>query len=807
MNTTTAVRFHAPGFAMLCVAAAVATPVQPVYAQAGVLEEVIVTARKREELLQETPVAVSALDSDTLAQANIRDLGDLVKVVPGLSTRDGAKFAGYSIRGVGSRSAKTVAIDPAVGVYVDGLFIPRSDAQLLQVVDAQSIQVLRGPQGTLFGKNTAGGAILVTTTKPGTEFAGELSIDVGNFGRQNLRAMLDIPFSDTFHSRFTIDSRERDGYMDDAETGIEYGDEDKLAVLGQFHWEITDNLAADVLALYSDQDERTVPETCELVNEDTALQGFAAPGDTRLGPEACAESLALQRRDKVILDRRGVNYEMESTMLGLTLEWDVNNLLVKSITGWLSQEDLNNWRDQDATPVFSINNTELLVEQLEFNGINADEERDFFSQEFQLHGSAFDDDLDYTLGVFASSEEIDRSPTPALVSDSGYLGIPVGDQFIALSPGIAGFRQASLTSYNNSTWAVFAQANYYINTEWTLTVGGRYGVEDKEIEQYNYTSATGAPAGLLTREEFDALLGTVHDVVPNPDIPFLKEDDDWSDFTPSVTLSYTAGDDVLDAASLDTLLVYGTWSRGFKAGGFSRLDETFSSFDPENVTNYELGFKIDALDRALRLNLALFYMDYEDMQATITRALDDIRVGTGIANAGEAKMQGAELELSYLPNEHWMFTLSANFLDAEYDEFMDLQLNQDTGEFEPVDRANEDFAYVPETTFSASAEYRWGFDWGDWAARLAYFYKDEVFIALSPGLEDVDAAFLDSYDLWNARLSWQSPEANWQLALYCDNLTDEDYYGTGNIEFENQGTRSLVTSLGRTYGLQASYRF
>ncbi|MDX1735726.1 MAG: TonB-dependent receptor, partial [Halioglobus sp.] len=716
------------------------------------------------------------------------------------------------IRGVGSRSAKTVAIDPAVGVYVDGLFIPRSDAQLLQVVDAESIQVLRGPQGTLFGKNTAGGAILVTTTKPDTEFGGDVSLDVGNYDRRNLRAVLNIPFSDAIQSRFTIDSRERDGYMDDAETGIEYGDEDKLAILGQFSWQITDNLAADLLALYSEQDERTVPETCELVNEGTVLQGFVAPGDVRTGPEACADSLQLERRDKVILDRRGVNWEMESTMLGLTLEWDIGDLLFKSITGWLSQDDINNWRDQDAGPVFSINNTELLVEQLELNGIDADEEREFFSQELQLNGSAFDDNLDYTVGLFASTEEIDRSPTPALVSDSGFLGFQSGDAFVALPPGRAGFRQASLTSYENTSWAAFAQASYYFNPQWTLTAGGRYGVEDKEIEQFNYTSATPAPAGPLSREEWDALQGTVHDVVPNADIPFLEEQDDWRDFTPSATLSYTADDDVLSSAALDTLLVYGTWSEGFKAGGFSRLDETFQSFDPENVTNYELGIKIDALDRKLRLNIALFYMDYEDMQVTITRALgldeDDVRVGVGIANAGEATMQGVEFELSYLPNEHWLFTFSADYLDAEYDEFTDLARNLDTQQFEEVDRSSEDFAYVPETTFSASAEYRLGGEWGDWAARLAYFYKDEIFIALSPGLEDLDGAYLDDYELWNARLSWLSPDdGRVELALYCDNLTDEDYYGTGNIEFENQGTRSLVNSIGRTYGLQASYRF
>ncbi len=776
-------------------------------AQTGVLEEVVVTARKREESLQKTPVAVTVMNTNALRQANIRNLGDLTQVVPGLSTRDGAKFASFSIRGVGSRGNKNVATDPAVGVYVDGIFIPRSDSQLLDVVEVQSIQVLRGPQGTLFGKNTAGGAMLVTTIKPAEEFGGELYTDVGNLGRLNLRGVVNVPVSDVFFARLTVDSRQRDGYMEDAETGIEYGDEDRIATVGQVRWLATDDLTVDLLALYSKQDERATPQSCQLVNTGTALQGFLVPGDTRRGPEVCLESEALLDDDKVISDRVGVDWEMESTMLGATLQWQLGAYSLKSITGWLHQEDITTNRDQDAGPVFSLQNVALVVDQLEANGIDADEERDFYSQELQLNSSAFDDKLDYTLGLFYSSEQLDRNPSGNMISDSGFLGSPVGELISVLPPALAGFRTPSVTNYDNKTWAAFAQGTWHFNDPWSLTAGGRYGVEDKEVEQFNYVSVTPAPAGLITRAEFDALQGTIHDLQPAPNIGRVKDDDDWDKFTPTVSLSYNAGDDFLAGGPLDTLLVYGTWSEGFKAGGFTRLADEFVSFEPEEVTSYELGVKLDALDQTLRMNLALYYMEYDDMQVNVTRQINDIQAANGIANAGEATMRGAELELSYLPTANWLLSLSYNYLDADYDEFIDTERNP-AGGFQQVDRSDEDFAYAPEMTFSGSAQYRWDTGWGEFTARLAYYYKDEVFIALSPGLEDFSPAYLDDYDLWKARLTWRDPgQQNIEISLYCDNLTDEDYIGTGNLEFVNQGSLVLVPGLERTYGVQASYRF
>ena len=792
---------------VLALVSALAGPVvsSVVYAQDGMLEEVVVTARKREESLQETPVAITALGEDALREANIRDLGDLTTVVPGLSTRNGDKFAAFSIRGVGSRGGKNVSSDPAVGVYVDGIFLPRSDSQLVDVIAAESVQVLRGPQGTLFGKNTAGGALLITSSKPHEEFGVEVRGDFGNMGRLNASGNLNIPVTDKVFLRLTADSRSRDGYMDDANTGIDYGDVDRTAYAAQLRWLATDSLTVDLLAFTSEQKENAAPQTCRLATEGTALQGFTVPGDPRLLPELCLESAQLEGDEKVTMDLQGVLWEMESDMLAATLEWDLDVGTFKSISGYLSQDNIHNWRDQDASPNFTITNIELVLEQFKANGLGDEEEREFFSQEFQFNSTAFDDSLDYTIGLFYSNEDIDDNMNGNMLSAAGFLGRPLDDNTVAVLPvTLAGFRVSNLTDYDNETMAAFAQGSWHFDESWSLTVGGRYGVEKKEFDQRSFSSTEPSP-GVVSRDEFDALVGTIHNLEQTGQV---ADDEEWNDFTPSVSLSYVAGDNFLDSIGVDAFMMYGTWSEGFKAGGFSVFADVVEPYDPENVTNYEIGIKLDALDNRLRFNTALYYMDYEDMQITVTRRIGEVGTDAGLANAGEATMAGVEAELSFMPTLNWFFQLSANYIDAEYDEFVDLERDPATGEFVPVDRSHEDFAFLPETTFSWIGQYSRDTDWGEFSARISGSYKDEVYIGLEGGADQSDESILDDYTLWNARLTWRSLAAqDLEISLYVDNLTDEEYFGTGLLQLASQGSATLVRGVPRTYGMQALYRY
>ena len=774
---------------------------------AGMLEEVVVTARKRQESLQETPVAVTAMSSEDLRAANIRDLGDLTRVVPGLATRNGDKYAAFSIRGVGSRGTKTVSTDPAVGVYVDGIFIPRSDSQLLEVISAESVQVLRGPQGTLFGKNTAGGALLVTSSKPRDEFAGEFATDIGNLDRFNISGNLNVPLTQNLFARFTVDSRERDGYMEDVGSGLDYGNDNKIAWATQLRWLVNDDMTADLLAFYSRQDENAAPQTCRIARLGTVLQALVAPGDSRLYPEACADSTALEKDGKVEMDRTGVPWEMESTMLGLTVDREFNGFSLRSITGYLAQQDIANFRDQDASTLFGITNLQLVIEQMQLNGLDADEEREFLSQEIQLTGIAFDDRLNYTVGAFYSDEDIDNNPSGNMLSDAGFLGQVVGDNISVLPPQVAGFRVSALTDYDNETWAVFAQTTWHFDDSWSLTAGGRYGEEDKEAVQRNYLTTESSP-GLVSRSQFDALRGTVHELAPAPDIPIRQGNENWDDFTPMVSLDYVGGDAFTEATGLDAFMVYGTWSQGFKAGGFTAFGDDFLAFEPEHVTNYEMGIKLDGWNNRIRFNAALYYMEYDDMQIVVTRQLSELQTAVAIANAGEATMAGAEAELSIVPNAHWSFHFSASYIDAEYDEFNDIIRDPASGEFVPIDRSHEDFAYMPTTTYSWSGQYSWYLDIGEISARLAGSYKDEIYIGLEGFADQSPLSVLDDYTLWQARVTWRfQGEHDIRISAYVDNLTDAAYYGTGNLQWSSQGTVTLVRGLERTYGVQATYHF
>ena len=225
----------------------------PGLAQSGILEEVIVTARKRQETLQETPIAVSAMNSDELRAAQINNVGDLTAHVPGLSRREGRKTADLNIRGIGTR-VPGVSAEPGVGVYVDSIYIPRNDVQLVDVLNMESVQVLRGPQGTLFGKNTAGGAVLLTTKKPTDEFAGFASANIGDLDRQNLRFGVSGPLlGDNLFAGIQFDSQKADGYREDAFTGRDYGDVDRNSVLAQFRYDTGRLFTADLLLFWGDQ--------------------------------------------------------------------------------------------------------------------------------------------------------------------------------------------------------------------------------------------------------------------------------------------------------------------------------------------------------------------------------------------------------------------------------------------------------------------------------------------------------------------------------------------------------------------------
>ena len=778
----------------------------PTFSQGGVLEEVVVTARKRVESMQDTPVAVTAFSSDGMRAAQINNLADLAQTVPGLSNTDGAKVSGLTIRGVGARAAQ-VKVDPGVGVYVDGVFMPRSDTQLVDVVDMESMQVLRGPQGTLFGKNTAGGAILMTSKKPTEEFEGQVELALGNFDRQDFSVRVAGPLiEDTLFGALTYDQRKSDGYMEDNITGVDYGNIDRQAVVGQLRWVPTDSLIIDFIGLWGETSERAAPRTCLQADPTARLQTLLAPQDETPFADYCERSEALAEKEKVLMDHAPMLFEVTNKMAGLTIDWEIGELSLKSITGYLGQDGIEFDSDQDSVPLLSIGNFTATARQMNANGLNAsDQQRTFISQEFNLFGSAFDEKLDYTLGVYASDEDIENVLGGNSLSLSGYLGAPIGD-ILVLPPSTAGFANASLADLTGESAAAFGQLIYYFNDMWQFTLGARYTWEEKEYTQNNYLSI--APGFYqATREEFNELADVIQPLIPDPNKETQNLKDDWTEFSPSATVTMFAPERWTDGF-LNSGMFYLTYSEGFKAGGFSEFGGELFSFDPEIVKNTELGFKMDMFEQRLRLNGAIYSMDYDDMQLGVTRQFGDFNASFGITNAGDSVVEGFELELVFLPVDGPLLSFTGSYIDAEFKEFTD-EFTNDDGEQELTDRSDEPFANLPEQTYSWVIQYDWDTDFGLIIPRVSGFYKDEVYVGQSPrAFEFVDGvATLDSYTIWNARLAFQSHQLEGlEVALYVNNFTDEFYYGTGNLN-DILGINSAVAGKSKSYGVEFYYNW
>jgi iron complex outermembrane receptor protein len=482
---------------------------------------------------------------------------------------------------------------------------------------------------------------------------------------------------------------------------------------------------------------------------------------------------------------------------------------LKSITGYLYQDSLQRDSDQDATPFYSIGSFTETTRHMRASGIDADsEERLFLSQEFNLFGSAFNEKLDYTLGVYASDETIEDQAGGNTLSLGGWMGGARGseDKIGTIPPAAIAYRGASLLELTSQSAAAFGQLIYYFNDMWQFTLGGRYTWEEKAIDQQNFITTQG-PIGNVSREEMNALANFLQPNVVNPENPRQEDKQDWSEFSPAATVTMFAPGSWTEGF-LDTGMFYLSYSEGFKAGGFSSFGTETVVFDPEIVQSTELGFKMDMADHRLRLNGAVYFMDYDDMQLGVTRTFGEFNSSFGITNAGKAEMTGAELELSFLPLEGLLISFTGSYIDAEYTEFDD-EFTNDMGETELSDRSDESFQHVPEQTYSWVIQYDWDTSFALIIPRISGSYKDSVYIGQDvAAFEFEDDSTLDSFTIWNARLAFQSNQIQGlEVALYANNFTDEFYYGTGNVNAGLIGASSLIRGKPKSYGMEFYYNW
>lgn len=817
MKPTDKNRFALPPTARHWIAAALAGAALPVAAaEPPVLQEVVVYARKQAESLQDVPISVSAFTGETLEEQGLVSVTNLSNVVPGLRISQGSNAANIYMRGVGLTRGGGARTETGVGVYIDNVFVGRGEGQLMDLVDIESVEVLRGPQGTLFGKNTVGGAMLINTVKPDSELGGHLDVTLGNLNRRDGKLVLNLPLvEDVLLSRFAVNSVRRDGYAENVVDGKKWGDRDRLGAVAQLRWLASDDVTVDVMADWSKTRQMNFPNDCTVVYRGASFiaNRLIQPSTgTATYDQLCNEANALD--DNSFASDVTEGYDLDTWSVAGTVTWDIGAAQFKSITALREQEVKQNVRENDGTRF----NTSL-------SRFMTPDERSQLSQEFQLSGDLMDDRLHYTGGLFALRDKGDGGIEESYSGDRGIMGRQISSS--TFLPVLRYSREQLDTE--NTSYAAYTQWTFEVNDILHLTAGLRYSYEERE---YDWSGADVDPAVVAGLPGASSIGGGRYTVprasflnaaslLPNP-LPLLplvnnSGSETWESVTPMASATVFLPDSMIDGTFIDSAMFYLTYSEGFKAGGFSIFEESQaeleafgldSTFDPEEVKSYELGMKMDGFDRRLRMNLSVFNMDYSDMQLTVARP--DPRVVAGsinsVINAGEATMRGAELELKFLPVEGLELGLSASYIDAEFDEFEDLN----TTTLQPVDRSDEDLPQTPQKTLFASIQYQWQTGIGIVMPRLEASYRSETYTGFDYLNWDIPESRAlstsDAVTTYNFRLSL-IPDDRFRLTLWGENLTDEEVLESTVGAVGSFGTVARVLPQPRTYGVDMVYNF
>jgi iron complex outermembrane receptor protein len=727
------------------------------------IEAIVVKARRRAESLQDTPVAVTALTAEALERQQIVSTTDLDEVTPNLQFHSYGTLTGNNsaaqvfIRGIGQTDA-TPAVDPGVGIYIDDVYMGRAVGGAMEFRDIASVQVLRGPQGTLFGRNTIGGAVLLTTNAPGENAGNSVRAGIGEDNLRELYGAFDLPIaSETWSARVALGTRDRDGYVTRVFDGKDLGDENMHTGQGALRWEPTDAITLTLRGDYTKEDENGSPFVFHSMNEGATFVGAAsiAAGCPNIldpmPPPLLVGSLDDPRcgNDAQALGpfENGGTYQASSTLenLGTSLvaEWRVNDqLTLASITSDRSLE-WTGTRDADNTPLLILHT-------------NYDSTSDQFSQEFQAR---FDGArLDGVFGVYYFDEDsYDR------------LLVPLGN------PG---------TSYDTQRVNMSAEARA-VFTEWT----------------YAFTDALSATAGIRRTKETKGLQATMFNVAPasaaEPAAPtalcpfagppptqvnclFITTNPferDFSATTTSASVQYRFNERIMS---------YLSWSEGFKSGGFNQRYNAAPqgnapiSFGAETAESVELGFKLDPTDY-LRVNVALFQTDYDDIQMTYRLGVVPL-----LFNAGVATIEGGEIELEFVPTPELRIDASLGWLDSGFDR---ITAPPPFGTVVPTATAtlNSRLPFAPEAQRHIGAQYAFFLDSG-WSLtpRVDWSHTGKQYFDAG---NSVEVAQNDSVQLVTASLSVESgDDKGWRFVLAGNNLTDELY--------PVAGTSSLTTASG-----------
>lgn len=706
----------------------------------AMIEEIVVSARKREESLGDVPVSVTAFSGSTIEKLGLEDIEDTYGAVPGLyfsgnTLSPTQNFRQLVIRGVGSNSQ----LEPSVATVVDGVYAP-SIAFDMDFLDVERIEILKGPQGSLFGRNTEGGVLNIVTRKPNETFKGKFNLLYDEFETVTAAASVSGPLAEQqgLYGKLAVMHSTTDGFITNrtsqdidknsvvnnvTATPIprpfghksisrsNMDESDKYAIAAGLRWVVTDNLELNLAMDYSEFDG----------------------GDQAPGPLASCNCYRVDT--DVQFDHDGDNRGV-----ALTLDWETEIGTLTSITGWREIENSTPF-DMDGV----VNSPVAPFSPRVGNIHDFDFEQSIFSEELRFASNG-DGPWTWLVGLYYFEEEND--------SDRWY-NFPNADDVGGAAPqqALDGLWNDQIVEIDRSGHALFGQVSYTFNDKLELSLGARYSREKAEAEALEIFAIPGANFGLPF--DFTSLFSGWSDFVTP-----VKDDESWSDFSPMFSAKYYWREGVM---------TYLTWSQGFKAGSYQKapvVPDDVVPIDPEEVTSVELGLKAEFFGRRLLVDLAGYMLDLDDMQlqsAVISGGL----ITSAINNASSAEVKGFELSLTAMPIQNLTLTTNVGWTDTE---FKDYKINPVGTTI--VNRSGDDFPSTPELTLFASAEYVFplGNNGLELSTYLSYRYVDDTYVGSNAVSVDPIIGVPD-WEQIDLKVSLQAEK--WRLTLFADNITDE----------------------------------
>ena len=754
----------------------------------AVLEEVVVTAQKREQSIQDVPISITAISGENLQANIVQDVYDLRATVPALEVRGvdpPSQGAAFAIRGLGS-SVFNMGFEPTVGTFIDGVYISRSGlVASSDLLDLERVEVLKGPQGTLFGKNTTGGVVHFITNKPSfDEVEGSAEVTYQEYDQVRVRGVINVPVQDNFAARIAASWHNGDGYLDNA-NGEDLNDRDRFTIRGQLMWEPSADLNIRVIADYSEVDENCcwpVRNTNNPLNSLVNAPLAAAIGSNVIDPPD-VNNLRVAANGDLIFDAEDFGISGE-------INWQLGNITVTSITAYRDYQDLNT-KDNDFTGVDILTNTDTLPEV------------SIVSEEFRISGVSEDigigQSLDWVVGFYYASEKVRRTRE--------FVWGPQITSFPFFAPGLFGNipGRAFYDEFSQEvdTIAGFGHITIDLNDKLSLTGGVRYTNDDKKASHRGQTGNAMAPFNNLP-------LAVVHD------FDAKRED---SEATGTASIQYQVTDNVMS---------FFTYSRGYKSGGISLNRDAAGNalgfghpvfgcppggtpvpaspfcafppgdptFDPEFADHYEIGFKSTLFNNRMRLNASLWKTEFEGLQLQTLRPDGSFQV----INVSGATSQGIEADVNIAATDYLDVFFAVQFLDADFDD----EAPALSPGLPPM--GGEDLPFASNITGNLGANLSLPIGDGGWNFFLNgnLFFRSEYFTFTEPDPTRTQKA----HELLSLRGGVKSPDGKWELAVWCRNCTDERYkYSDFAIPFDGAILAPPGTPLGTFWSHYGSPRF